>query len=96
MEEVNNNQEGQKSIDNDSVGEVTLEQFKSALDNNLEIKGYYDSIVDRTVNKRLDKSIESWKEKNLNNLIEEEINKRYPQKTDAEIKLEEIIVAFPY
>ncbi|MBS5986582.1 DUF4355 domain-containing protein [Clostridium sp.] len=93
MEEVNNNQEEQKSIDNDSVGEVTLEQFKSALDNNLEIKGYYDSIVDKTVNKRLDKSIESWKEKNLNNLIEEEINKRYPQKTDAEIKLEEINAA---
>lgn len=90
MEEVNNNQEGQKSTGDNSVGEVTLEQFKSALESNLEIKGYYDSVVDKTISKRLDKSIESWKEKNLNNLIEEEINKRYPQKTEAEIKLEEI------
>lgn len=89
MEEVNNNQEEQKSIDNDSVGEVTLEQFKSALDNNLEIKGYYDSIVDKTVNKRLEKGIEAWKAGNLEKIIEEEINKRYPQKTEAEIKFEE-------
>ncbi|KEZ85391.1 hypothetical protein IO99_15060 [Clostridium sulfidigenes] len=91
MEEVNNQSE--KSTVDNSVGEVTLEQFKSALENNLDIKGYYDSVVDKTVNKRLDKGIESWKEKNLNNLVEEEINKRYPQKTDTEIKIEEINAA---
>lgn len=91
--EMNNIEEGQKSTEDDTVGEVTLEQFKNAIESNLEIKGYYDSVVDKTVNKRLDKSIESWKEKNLNQLIEEEINKRYPQKTEAEIKLEEINVA---
>ena len=91
MENLNNNQEEQKSTG--LVGEVTLEQFKNAIESNLEIKGYYDSVVDKTVNKRLDKSIESWKEKNLNNLIEEEIQKRYPQKTEAEIKLEEMNAA---
>nr|DAX03720.1 MAG TPA: Major head protein [Bacteriophage sp.] len=91
--EVTEIEEGQKSTKNNEVGEITLEQFKTALESNLEIKGYYDSVVDKTVSKRLDKSIESWKEKNLNNLIEEEINKRYPQKTEAEIKLEEINVA---
>ena len=91
--EVNEIEEGQKSTKNNEVGEITLEQFKTALESNLEIKGYYDSVVDKTISKRLDKSIESWKEKNLNNLIEEEINKRYPQKTEAEIKLEEINVA---
>ena len=88
--EVTEIEEGQKSTKNNEVGEITLEQFKTAIESNLEIKGYYDSVVDKTVSKRLDKSIESWKEKNLNNLIEEEINKRYPPKTEAEIKLEEI------
>lgn len=91
--EMNNIEKEQKSTKDHTVGEVTLEQFKNAIESNLEIKGYYDSVVDKTVSKRLDKSVESWKEKNLNNLIEEEINKRYPQKTEAEIKLEEINVA---
>ncbi|NFF80166.1 DUF4355 domain-containing protein [Clostridium botulinum] len=72
-----------------SVGEITLEQFKNALENNLEVKGYYDSIVDKSVSKRLDKGIESWKTNNLENIIDKEINKRYPQKTEAEIKFEE-------
>lgn len=93
MEEVNNQNEeiieSEKSTGNDPVGEVTLEQFQNAIANNLEIKGYYDSVVDKTVSKRLDKSIESWKTNNLENIINEEINKRYPQKTEAEIKFEE-------
>lgn len=93
MEEVNNqNLESEKSTDpveeNNSVDEITLEQFKNALENNLECKGYYDSIVDKTVNKRLDKSIDTWKTNNLENLINEEVNKRYPQKTEAEIQFE--------
>ncbi|ACD52851.1 DUF4355 domain-containing protein [Clostridium botulinum] len=102
MEEVNNQnveiEESEKSIEtgvdnvdteNNSTGEITLEQFQNAIANNLEVKGYYDSIVDKSVSKRLDKGIESWKEKNLENIIDEEINKRYPQKTEAEIKFEE-------
>ena len=68
---------------------ITLEQFKNALENSEECKGYFDSLCDKTVNKRLDKGIEPWKEKNLNNLIETEINKRYPQKTEEQIKFEE-------
>ncbi|NFE83999.1 DUF4355 domain-containing protein [Clostridium botulinum] len=75
--------------EDNSVGEITLEQFKNALENNLEVKGYYDSIVDKSVSKRLDKGIESWKTNNLENIVNEEINKRYPQKTEAEIKFEE-------
>lgn len=91
-------QESEKLVDeenpqdveeNNSASEITLEQFKSALENNLECKGFFDSLCDKSVSKRLDKSIESWKEKNLNNLIEQEINKRYPQKTEAEVKFEE-------
>ncbi|NFN17320.1 DUF4355 domain-containing protein [Clostridium botulinum] len=96
MSEENQNVElenEEKSTDpveeNNSVGEITLEQFKNALENNLEVKGYYDSIVDKSVSKRLDKGIESWKTNNLENIIDEEINKRYPQKTEAEIKFEE-------
>ena len=68
---------------------ITLEQFKNALENNTDCKGYFDSLCDKTVNTRLNKGIESWKEKNLNDLIETEINKRYPQKTEAELKFEE-------
>ncbi|NFN80395.1 DUF4355 domain-containing protein [Clostridium botulinum] len=96
MSEENQNVElenEEKSTDpveeNNSVGEITLEQFKNALENNLEVKGYYDSIVDKSVSKRLDKGIESWKTNNLENIVNEEINKRYPQKTEAEIKFEE-------
>lgn len=69
---------------------ITLEQFKDALENNLECKGYFDSLCDKAVNTRLDKGIESWKEQNLNNLIETEINKRYPQKSESEIALEKV------
>ncbi|CAI3550463.1 capsid assembly scaffolding protein Gp46 family protein [Clostridium neonatale] len=77
-----------QDVANDGAGEITLEQFKSALENNIECKGYFDSLCDKTVNTRLDKGIESWKEKNLNNLIEKEINIRYPQKSETEIALE--------
>ena len=91
--EVNEIEKGQKSTENNEVGEITLEQFKTALESNIEIKGYYDSVVDKAVNKRLDKSIESWKEKNLNQLIEEEVNKRNPKKSKIEIELEEAIKA---
>ena len=75
--------------DNTSTGNITLDQFKSALENNIECKGYFDSLCDKTVNTRLDKSVESWKDKNLQTIIENEINKRYPQKTESEIKFEE-------
>lgn len=89
---LENNIEVSEKLDNEVVNatnEVTLNQFKETLENNIECKGYFDSLVDKTVNTRLDKSIDSWKTKNLENLIEEEINKRYPQKTEAEIKFEE-------
>lgn len=90
METINAAQE-QNIITGDekSVDNITLDQFKSALENNIECKGYFDSLCDRTVNNRLDKSIESWKDKNLQEIIENEINKRYPQKTESEIKFEE-------
>lgn len=97
MENNNNNNnsnveehQSEKSVDNKkSTGELTLEQFKSALENNLECKGYFDSLCDKTVNSRLNKGIESWKEQNLNNLLETEINKRYPKKSETELALEQ-------
>lgn len=76
------------NVNDPEVGEITLEQFKNAITNNLECKGYFDSLCDKSVSKRLDKGIESWKEKNLQTIIENEINKRYPQKTETEIKFE--------
>lgn len=91
--QTNTNAEGvtsEKLEDNTtSTGDITMEQFKSALENNIECKGYFDSLCDKTVNTRLDKSVETWKSNNLENLINQEINKRYPQKTEAEIKFEE-------
>lgn len=90
MENANNATQEQNIITGDekSVDNITLDQFKSALENNIECKGYFDSLCDKTVNTRLDKGVESWKEKNLQSIIESEINKRYPQKTEAEIKFE--------
>ena len=70
-------------------GNITLEEFKTMLADNLELKGYFDSETDKAVNKRLDKAVESWKSKNLQNIVEAEINKRYPKKTQAEIDFEE-------
>lgn len=67
---------------------ITLEEFKTMLESNIELKGYFDSETDKTVNKRLNKAVESWKEKNLQNIVEAEIEKRYPKKTEAEIELE--------
>lgn len=95
--QINTNVEGatgEKSADGvqdvaNKAGDITIEQFKSALEGNIECKGYFDSLCDKTVNTRLDKSVETWKTNNLENLINEEINKRYPQKTEAEIKFEE-------
>lgn len=89
MENINNVAQEQNNIPGDNKSDITLDQFKSALENNIECKGYFDSLCDRTVNNRLDKSIESWKDKNLQEIIENEINKRYPQKTESEIKFEE-------
>lgn len=89
MENVNNVAQEQNNIPGDNKSDITLDQFKSALENNIECKGYFDSLCDRTVNDRLGKGIESWKEKNLQEIIENEINKRYPQKTESEIKFEE-------
>lgn len=99
-EEVNDNVEGSESEklvdeenpqdveESNSASEITLVQFKNALENNIECKGYFDSLCDKTVNTRLDKSIESWKTNNLENIVNEEVNKRYPQKSETEIALE--------
>lgn len=95
MEEQQNNTttpiEGDtKPIEEESStkGNITLEDFKTMLADNLELKGYFDSETDKAVNKRLDKAVESWKEKNLQNIVEAEIEKRYPKKTQAEIDFE--------
>ena len=96
MEEQQNNTttpiEGDtKPIEEESstTSNITLEDFKTMLEGNLEVKGYFDSEVDKTVSKRLDKAVESWKSKNLQNIVEAEIEKRYPKKTESEIKFEE-------
>lgn len=57
---------------NIDTNSITLEQFKDMLANNKEIKGYYQSTLDTKVSK----GINTFKEKTLPSLIDEEIKKR--------------------
>ena len=69
------------------VSKVTVEDFKEMLSNNKEIKGYYTSTLDSKVSK----GINTFKEKTLPSLVEEEIKKRSNEGlTEDQIKLKEM------
>lgn len=55
-----------------NVNDITLEQFKNVLETNQQINGYYQSTLDSKVSK----GINTFKEKTMPSLIEEEIKKR--------------------
>lgn len=66
---------------------LSLEDFKNMLANNKAINGYYQSTLDSKVSK----GINTFKEKTLPSLIEEEVKKRTNEnKTPEQIKLEEL------
>ena len=66
--------------------ELTLEHVQAFINENEDAKKWLSSEKD----KFFSKSLESWKMKNLESLIEAEVAKRNPAKTTAEIKLEEL------
>ena len=55
-----------------NVNDITLEQFKNVLETNQQINGYYQSTLDSKVSK----GINTFKEKTMPSLIDEEIKKR--------------------
>lgn len=60
-----------------------------------KVKGFLETdegkqLIQPTLDKYHNKSLESWKTNNLEKLIEDEINKRNPTKTPAEIELEKL------
>ena len=66
--------------------ELTLEHVQTFINENEDAKKWLSSEKD----KFFSKSLESWKMKNLESLIEAEVAKRNPAKTVHEIKLEEL------
>ncbi|WP_278523225.1 DUF4355 domain-containing protein [Clostridium cochlearium] len=86
-ENLNNEMSTGEVINEQTTSEgITLSKFIETLENEKECKSYFDSLMDKRVNK----AIETWKTNNLEKLVNEEINKRYPPKTESEIKLEEM------
>mgnify|MGYP000918680341 FL=1 len=73
------------------VNEITLEDFKKAIADNKEIKGYYTSEKDRAVSK----GIETFKSNNLQKLIDEELKKKSNEGLSEEaIQLKELQAKF--
>lgn len=73
------------------VNEITLEDFKKAIADNKEIRGYYTSEKDRAVTK----GIETFKSNNLPKLIDEELKKKSNEGLSEEaIQLKELQAKF--
>lgn len=70
-----------------NVNDITLEQFKNVLETNKQINGYYQSTLDSKVSK----GINTFKEKTMPSLIEEEIKKRSNEGlTPEQLQLKEL------
>lgn len=70
-----------------NVNDITLEQFKNVLETNQQINGYYQSTLDSKVSK----GINTFKEKTMPSLIEEEIKKRSNEGlTPEQLQLKEL------
>ena len=73
------------------VNEITLEDFKKAIADNKEIRGYYASEKDRAVTK----GIETFKSNNLQKLVDEELKKKSNEGLSEEaIQLKELQAKF--
>lgn len=80
---------GVEGLANSSIdySKLTVEEYKSILENNKEIKGYQTSLIDSAVSK----GVESFKTKKMPQYIEDEIKKRdNSTKTPEQIELEEL------
>lgn len=65
---------------------LTVEGVKDYLNTNQEGKSWLDSIKD----KHLSKGIETWKTNNIENLIGEEVKRRFPEKDEKDIEVEKL------
>lgn len=80
---------GIEGLANSSIdySKLTVEEYKTILENNKEIKGYQTSLIDSAVSK----GVESFKTKKMPQYIEDEIKKRdNSTKTPEQIELEEL------
>lgn len=65
---------------------LTLDAFKDKLENDANFKSFMDSEKD----KHSKKAFETWKQNNLEKLLDDEINKRYPEKDPKDKALEDL------
>ncbi|MBW7649794.1 DUF4355 domain-containing protein [Anoxybacillus sp. ST4] len=65
---------------------VSVEEVQKMLVENDELKKFFDSEKD----KHFSKGLETWKQKTLPKLIEEEISKRFPEADPKDVKLKEL------
>ena len=65
---------------------LSLDGIKSFLVENEDGKKYFDSEKD----KHFSKGLETWKSNNLSSLLEEEITKRFPEKTEEQKKIADL------
>lgn len=70
----------------EGLNPINLDTIKSLANNNKEIKSWLDSEKDKHYSKALD----TWKSNNLESLLNIEIKKRFPEKDEKEIKLQEL------
>lgn len=66
--------------------EVNVEVIKSLYEKDKEIKSFFDSEKD----KHASKSLETWKQNNLQKIVNEELLKRNPTKDEKDLRIEEI------
>lgn len=66
--------------------DADLETFKSKIEEDAEFKSFVDSLKD----KHTTKSLATWKENNLEELIGEEVKKRFPDTDPRDIALQEL------
>lgn len=65
---------------------LTVECVKGFIDSNENARSWIDSIKD----KHLSKGLETWKNNNLEKLIDEEIKRRFPEKDAKDIEVEKL------
>lgn len=67
-------------------GLLSVEGVQQFMQDNKEAKSWLDSTVD----KRTTKSLETWKTNHLEQLIDEEVRRRFPEKDAKDIELEKL------
>lgn len=87
VEENNENEEVKSFIEGlQQSRKLSVQDIEKLAQENSEITSWLDSVKD----KHASKSLETFKTKTLPKLIDEEIKKRNPEKSDIELKLEKL------